>query len=329
MSIRFAIKNTAPKAIKEGNDIVRYTGVSEPFNRHSERFCKKIGVDGAGNPRLVFTTGLDEKLIPYYIWYSDEEKEVVKQEMRDLIQLIEDYYGKEVLESTNRFFWKDDRNVSRLSLKNENIDVFYDTSKPTHALLYLSIISGAFIDLVAPTKDWADRYQIPHYLALEADNSQYEDEDEITKSDAHGALTDIRKNHGKDALFILAWCLQYDTNGYGAYTYATSEKDLINYHIKYIDGKLVNKNKKNTAKLFLDYYEKWLGEKTRPLLYTEAYIKAGDYYSYIIQREKKYSTIEGTLLGNTIQDAVSTIMKGKLTPEYEKLREFVEKKWNE
>lgn len=329
MSIRFAIKNTMGKAIKEGNDIVRYTGVSEPFNRHSERYCRKIGVDGAGNPKIVFTTGLDEQKVSFYNWYSEEEKEIVRNEIKELSKVVESYYGKDVIEPTNRYFWKDNRDVNRLSLKNENIDVFYDTEKPVHALLYLSIISGAFIDLVAPTKDWAIRHQVPHYLALEADTNQYEDEDGITRSDAHGALSDIRKNHGKEALYILAWCLQYDTNGYGAYTYATSEKDLVTYHVKYINGELVSKNKRNTAKQFLDYYERWLGEKTRPLLYTEAYIKAAEYYSYIVQREKKYSTLEGSLLGNTIPDAVATIMKGKMTQEYEKLREFVEKKWNE
>lgn len=329
MSIKFAIKNTMGKAQKEGNVIVRFTGVSEPFNRHSERFCKKIGVDAAGNPKLVFTTGLDISKVTYFPWYNDEEKEIVRGEMKELIQIVTEYYGKEVVEPTNRFFWRDDRNINRLSLKNENIDVFFDTTKPVHALLYLSIISGAFIDLVAPTKDWADRHQVPHYIALESEGNIYEDEDEITKSDAHIALGDLKKNHGKEALFILAWCLQYETNGYGAYTYATSERDLVKYHISYIEGKLVSKKKRNAAKLFIEYYEKWLGEKTRPSLFTEAYVKAGDYFNFIVQRDKKYNTIDGTQLGNTIQEAVTAIMKPKLTQDYEKLRDLVENKWNQ
>lgn len=331
MSIKFSIKNTLAKAEKEGDTIVRYSGVSEPFNRHSERACKKVGVDGGGNPKLVFNTGLDEKQVQFYNWFNEEEKKVLLTTISELKPVIIDFYGgKDVIEPTNQFFWREDRNVNRLSLKNETIDTFFDTERPPHALLYLSILSGAFIDLVAPTKDWAERYQVPHYLALEVENNSYgDDEIDIKRSDAHAALGDLRKNHGKEALYILAWCLQYDTNGYGAYNNSTSERDLINYHIKYIDGKLVTKKKKNTAKTFLEYYEKWNGQQTRPLLYTEAYVKAGEYFNFINQREKKYVTVDGTILGNTINEAVSNLMKPKFNVDFEKLRDLVETKWRE
>lgn len=331
MSIRFSIKNTSAQAEKEGDLIVRYSGVSEPFNRHSERACKKVGVDGGGNAKLVFSTGLDDKQVQFYSWYNEDEKKVLLDTIKELKPIIQDYYGgADVIDSTNKFFWKDDRNINRLSLSNETVNAFFDTEKPAHALLYLSIVAGAFIDLVAPTKDWAERFQIPHYLALELENNSYGDEEEdIKRSDAHAALGDLRKNHGKEALYILAWCLQYDTNAFGAYNNSTPEKDLINYHIKYIDGKLVTKKKKNTAKMFLDYYEKWNAQQTRPLLYTEAYVKAGEYFNFINQREKKYVTVDGTILGNNVSEAVSNLMKPKFNVDFEKLRELVEKKWKE
>lgn len=330
MSIKFSIKNSVAKAEKEGNIIVRFSGTAEPFNRHSERSCKKVGVDGGGNPRLIFTTGLDETQVQFYNWYSPEEKKSVAEQVKELKPLIEDYYGKDSLEPSNRYFWKEDRDINRLSLSHETMDTFFDTEQPAHALLYLSIISGAFIDLVAPTRDWADRTQTPHYLALETENTDYGDEDEdIKKSDAHAALGDLRKNHGKESLYILAWCLQYDTNAFGAYRYSATEKDLVNYHIKYIDGKLQTKKKKNCPREFLSYYERWLGQQTRKALFTEAYIKAGEYYNFLVQRDKKYNTLDGTILGNNINDAVSAIMKPQNNKEYEKLRDLVESKWKE
>jgi hypothetical protein len=208
--------------------------------------------------------------------------------------------------------------------------VFFDTEKPAHALLYLSIISGAFIDLVAPTRDWAERFQVPHYMALELDEGLYgEEEEDITRSDAHAELGMLRKEFGKDALYILAWCLQYDTNAFGAYNYNTSEKDLINYHIKYIDGKLVTKRKKNMPKNFIEYAKKWRGQQTRQQLYVEAYIKAGEYFNFVTQREKKYVTSDGTILGNTVADAVKAIMQPKFSVDLEKLRGQVEGKWKE
>lgn len=327
MSTRFAIKNTMSSAEKEGDVIVRYSGVSEPFTRVSERKAEKIGVDKEGAPKLVFTTGMDEKQVKFFKWYSEDEQESVRKQIQDLKPLIIDFYGGEdVISSTNKFFWGENRDVSRLSLGIGNMDTFYDTQNPAHALLYLSIISGAFMDTVAPTRDWAERHQIPHYMALETDEN-LDEEDSITKSDAHAALSELRKEDSPEALFILAWCIQFDTNGFGGYLRSASLRDLVNYHIKYIDGKLVTKRKKNTPKVFLDYVSKWKGQQTRPALYAEAYVKAGVWFNLINQREKKFTTIDGTVLGNTPDEAVKTIMKPKFTQDLEKLREGVEAKW--
>jgi hypothetical protein len=329
MSIRFKIKNTASVAEKEGDLIVRFTGSSEPFFRSCERSADKVGVDGGGNPKLVFNTGLNTEKVQFFKWYnSEEQKEIVKQ-IKELKPLIADYYGGEdVIDQHNKFFWGETREVNRLSLSNDSVDVFFDTKNPSHALLYLSIISGAFMDLVAPTKDWAENRQIPHYLAIETDEINNVDDDIITKSDAHAALAELRKEQG-DALFILAWCLQYDTNAFGAYLRSTPLKDLINYHVNYIEGKLVTKRKKNMPKTFLEYAEKWKGQQTKPLLYVEAYIKAGEYYNLIQQKEKKYVTSEGTILGNTISEAVGNLMKPKFNQDLENLRSKIESKWKE
>lgn len=330
MNFRFTIKSTAGSAEKEGDVFVRYTGNQEPFRRVSERACTKIGVDGAGKGKLVFTTGMDEKVVQFYRWYNEEEKKSVVKQIKELKPLIRDYYGGEdVISETNKYFWgEENRDINRLSLSNDNMDVFYDTKNPVHALLYLSIISGAFIDTVAPTKEWAERSQIPHYLALETESNN-DEQDEITRSDAHGILRDLRKASDPEALFILAWCMQYDTNAFGAYNKSTTFNDLVNYHIKYIDGKIVTKKKRNTPKVFMEYAEKWGGQQTRPALYIEAYVKAGEYFSFVNQKEKKYVTMDGTILGNTISEAVETLQKPKFSSDLEKLRDQVEAKWKE
>ena len=329
MSIRFAIKNTMSKAEKEGDVFLRYTGVAEPFTRVSERMSTKIGETANGQLKLRYITGLNPVSIDYVPWYNKEEKESVKKQIKNLKPEIEKALGgADVLEETNTFFWGNDRTVSRLSLRHDDLDTFFDTKNEMHALLYLSIISGAFIDLVAPTRDWAERHQVPHYLALDTEES-YDEEDEITRSDAHAALSELRKEASTEALFILAWCIQYDTQAYGAHLKSTPMKDLVAYHIKYIDGKLVTKRKKNTPKVFIEYAEKWKGQQTRPALYVEAYVKAGEYFSFIQTKEKKYTTAEGTALGNTIEEAVANLQKPKFTQDFENLREKVEAKWAE
>lgn len=332
MSLKFAIRSTAGKSAREGESFIRFTGSAEPYSRGVEREARVVETDSIGNPtKWEFNTGLDDEKVEYYKWFSDEEKEVVKETIKNLRPKIEKYYGGAgVINPNNYSFWKKRADIAKFNVNFETIDIFYDTEKPEHALLYLSIIGGAFSDVIAPNKDWAELLQIPHFLALEIeDNRDYSEEEDITRSDAHGELAILRKEFGKDALYILAWCLQYDTNAFGAYTYNVSEKDLINYHIKYIDGKLVTKKKKNMPKTFIEYAEKWKGTQTRQLLYTEAYVKAGEYFNFISQREKKYVTFDGTILGNTVEQAVKALMSPKFNVDFETLRDKVEAKWKE
>lgn len=329
MSTRFVIKNTASKAEKEGDTFLRFTGVSEPFIHVSERKSEQIGVDSSGAPKLKFLTGLEENIVKFYTWYNEEEQKEVLKQIKELRPIIADYYGGEsAIAADNKYFWGENREVNRISISNEDVDQFFETTNPVHALLYLSIISGAFMEVVAPTKELAERNHSPHYLSLETDNT-YDDEDDITRSDAHSMLSELRKEADPEALFILAWCLQYDTSAFGGINRATPVKNLINTHIQFIDGKLQMKKKRNTPATFIEYAKRWQGQQTRPALYAEAYIKAGEYFNFVNQKDKKYVTIEGTALGNTIPDAVQTIMKNKYTQDLENLREKVEAKWKE
>lgn len=332
MSIRFAIKNTQQKA-EVGPDgvIERYSGVSEPFKRSCERGSRVTKVNEKQEPiAWKFTTGLDEEQVEFFDWYNDEEKKVLKDTIKDLGTTVEKFYGgKDVVDATNYSFWKAERDVNRLSLSNQEIDTFFDTKFASHALLYLSIASGAFIELVAPTKDWAERKEILHYMVLESENVE-EDDVNVTRSDAHAALADLRKNADPDALFILAWCTQYETRSFSAYTKSTPQRDLVNYHIQYIDGKLAQKGRKrDTAKVFIDYYNKWQGQQTRPLVITEAYVKAGEYFNLFRPGDKKFTTTNDAALGNTVDEVVKNIMKSKHTDDYEKLRDEVEAKWKQ
>lgn len=329
--MKFVIKNTQSKAEKEGDVLVRYSGVSEPFSRHSERDVRVLDVDEKQNPiKWKFTTGLDEKQVPYYKWYSDEDKAELIKSIKTLRKTIEDYYGgADAVSPNNFYFWKKNVEVAKLSLTHADVDIFFDTDKPLHALLYLSIAAGAFMDLVAPTREWAERHQILHYMALEKEANDFQDEEDIKRSEAHAALGELRKDYGRDALYILAWCIQYETATFAAYSNSTPDKDLINYHIMFIDGKINTKRKRNCPRIFVEYAEKWKGQKTRELLYVEAYVKAGEYYNYVSQRDKKYVTSDGTILGNTVTEAVDNLVDPKFSVDFQKLRKQVEDKWNE
>ena len=72
MSIKFAIRNTASKANKEGDAFIRYSGTGEPFSRNCERTSIATEMDAQGTPtKWVFTTGLDEKQVEFYKWFNE------------------------------------------------------------------------------------------------------------------------------------------------------------------------------------------------------------------------------------------------------------------
>lgn len=335
MNVRFAIKSVAGEATKEGDEFVRFSGISEPFREGCEREVRKTGELGEGATKQVFvnfTTGLDEELVEFYDWYTEEEKQQVIEFIKENKPRIAKFYGGlDTIKSDNKYFWTRNE-VSKLFVDNYTIGKIFDTKNPNHALLYLGIISGAFMSLVAPTKEWADRHPgINFYLALESESAITDSEVYVNKLQAQAALAELSKNSG-DGMFIVAWCTQYDSASYGAYSrVATPPSELIKYHSMFIDGQILAKKgkKRDCPKIFLDYANRWKGQQTKAAVMIEAYVKAGEYYGFINSNKKKYVTDEGTVLGNTISEAVSTLMKNTNAEELDRLREKVEKKWNE
>jgi hypothetical protein len=329
MSFKFVIMNSQPPAEKEGQEIVRFTGTAEPFIQSTERESTEVGVDAGGNPRIIYNTGLNRDKVDLYRWLNEDEKEALRKQMDELVPLITKTFGPTILAEDNQNFWgRRRKEINVIKVVNETEKIFFDTGNALHALLYLSIMSGAFMDVVAPTKAWAESHQLPHYLALETDAVNFDGDEDINRLDAAALLGELRKE-APEALLILAWCLLSETSSFGGVNKATSQKELLQSFAKYIDGKLVTKKKRNCSKVFIEYAEKWKSQVLRPSLYAEAYLKSGEYFAFINQREKKYTTASGTALGNTVQEAVDNLLKPKFSADLENLREAVEKKWTE
>lgn len=335
MNFKFAIKSVAGDAQREGDEVVRFSGISEPMHQGCEREVRKTGEIGSGRDLQTFVrfnTGLEPDMIEFYDWYSEAEKEALKEFIIENKPKISKFYGgDEVVKPENRYFWEK-KEVYKLFVDNYTVDKLFDTKNPSQCLMYLSIASGAFMSLVAPTKDWAERNPgIPFYLALEAEASTTDSESYVGKLQAQAALSGLSEDSG-DGMFIVAWCTQYDSASYGAYSRtATPRSELIKYHSMFIDGNIMGKKgkKRDCPKIFLDYANRWNGQQTKAAVMVEAYVKAGEYYGFINSAKKKYVTDEGTVLGNTIEECIKTLMQNKYSDDLDRLREKVEKKWNE
>lgn len=328
--MKFMIKSVAGRPEKEGDTFIRYTGNSEPFGRGDEMASEKIGVLPDGTPKLRFRTGLEENQIQYMGWFSTEQKEEHKKLLREYRPKIANFFGgNEVIENTNRYFWYEDKERNRIKVTNDTLDKVFDMKNIPHALFYFNVMGGAFLEVIAPTKQMAEEKGIQHYLVIDTDFQDDVVDDYVTKANAYSLLTELDRDGG-DALLFLGWVLQSNTKGFGAYTRSSSKNELLKYHAEFIEGKL-SKTKRNCPKDFITEATRWKeGGLLKNKLMMEAYLKAAEYYSYLnTNKENKYQLPSGTVLGNTILEAADTILKPKNVADSDALRNFVEAKWKE
>lgn len=328
--MRFMIKSLAGNPEKEGDTFIRYTGNSEPFARGDEMATTRIGVLPDGTPKLKFKTGLEMDQIQFYGWLSPEGKELHNKLLAEYLPIItEKFGGKDVIDSTNKFFWHEDNERNKIKITNETLTKVFDMKNVEYAMFYFNVMGGAFLEVVAPTKEMAQEKNIPHYLVLEGDYVDDIMDDYSLKGEAYSLLTDLKKTDG-DALLFLAWCLQTGTKSFGAYTRSSPQKDLLMYTAEFIEGKLT-KTKRNCPKDFIKYAEGWKeGGLVKNKIMMEAYLKSAEWYSYLnTNKENKYQLPSGLVIGVNMTEAVTTMLKPKNVNDSDALRNFVEAKWKE
>jgi hypothetical protein len=328
MNVRFQIKSTAKKAEMEGKEILNFSGESQAYRRKATRISEEIGLRPDGTKRVKFKTGLNPERVKYYWWFSEAERDEIKKQLEEALPQIEErFHGKDIIHDENIAFWKEQKEFYQIPITITTKDLYFDTNNVDHAVLYFGILGGAFIDTIAPTRDLAIEKRIPHYLVLEKDVEDEEFIDVNEKLKASANLFKLMEEGSEDALFILCWTALYNTRGFGSVLKSMPKKDKATYLNMFIEGQLVDKRKKNCAKTFNEYVERWNSPQLREKLYAEAYIKAGEQYALIVTKDRKYETIWGTSLGNTIDEAVEKITQKKFANDLKQLMEEVDKKW--
>ncbi len=328
MHFKFQIKSVAGKPEKEGDVIIRFTGQSEYINVNdilgSELITKQ------GKQVQKFKTGLDLQAVASNGLIASSEKENYKKQVESFRPFLNDYFGEDELDPTNTFFWKDPEN-GRLKISTMDMDKFYDTRNAKHALLYFNIMGGGFVDTVAPSKEYAERFRIPFFMETEDEFISEDGDSYMTKAQAFSLLRELSETADNQALLYLGWVLHSDSEGFGSYTYSTPKSELFKMHAEFIEGKLKFKRKRQAPTKFIATAETWKEAKTgRPRIITEAYLKAAQIYSYInSDKDGKLSLPSGLVLGLSVDSGVNILLQPKNTNEYEELRNYIEKKWSE
>lgn len=327
MHFKFQIKTVATKPEREGEYIVRFTGQSEYININDVIGSTLITKNGKQIQK--FKTGLDKQEVTSNGFIGSSEKENFRKQIDSFLPFLQEHYGEEI-DSTNTFFWSDPEN-GRLKISNLDLDRFYDTRNPKHALLYFNIMGGGFADTVGPSKEYSEKFRIPFYIETEHEFISEDGEGYMKKAEAFSLLNELANTSDNQALLYLGWVLHSDSNGFGAYSLSTPKSELFKMHGEFIEGKLTIKRKKSAPGKFVEVANSWKETKIgRPRIIVEAYLKAAQVYSYLnTDKEGKYSLPSGLQLGLSIDNAVDTLLKPKNTKDFEELRDFIEKKWAE
>lgn len=328
MYFKFQIKPVAERAEKEGEYIIRFTGMSEYSNVNDVLASTLVRRDGRQVQK--YKTGLEVDDVGSNGLIPQSEKENFKKQIENYREVLAETFGREELDPTNTFFWSNPDN-GRLKITNNDLENFYDTQNPQHALLYFNIMGGGYIDSVAPSREIAEMYRIPYYIETEKEYVSPEGEDYMKKATAFGILNELANTSDNQALLYLGWVLHADSKGFGGYNLSIPKSELFKMHAEFIDGKLTFARKRDTPGKFAEAAASWKNAKTgRPRIMTEAYVRAAQHFSYInTDRDGRLSLPSGLQLGFSNDSAVDALLLPKNTKEYEELRDFIEKKWAE
>jgi hypothetical protein len=317
------------KPEKEGDTIVRFSGLSEHLNV-SDVLASTTFISN-GIRKTKFKTGLEEVDVKFNSLLTELQKPDFIKQIQEFKPLLAEFYeGTDRIDATNIDFWKDP-DVGRFKITNSDLSKFYDTKNPKHALLYFNIMGGGYIDTIAPTKEIAELSRVNFYIETESETQDDLADDYVSKAKAFALLTELASKADNEALLYLGWILHADTKGFGSYNRSTPKGELFKMHGEFIEGKLSNKGKRNCPATFSEAAEKWNDAKIgRPRLITEAYLKAADRLAYLnSDKEGKYTLPSGLQLGLNYVESVDVLLKPKNTKDFEELRTYVENKWSE
>jgi len=319
MSKKFAIRSNRPLQQKQGDNIIFGTGTEIPFSQKLTPFTRKIGRDHDGD-LFEYQTGLEEKHINNSPLYNAEEKAVLIKELKeDLKEILKTFY-KEEIDSRNNYFWKD--RVDFI-FNNQTLESFFDTKTTDHFFLYWKIKSGAYAEGIAPTYEIAQQHGIPYYLTPLEEQAERETEEVGFKGKAYAALEEMSEKKNTEDLLWLSWILLEASAGYSK---STPKATLYKALFEFIEGKRVKKAKKLCAKQFTEAVTLLKTDRTRAI--AKAVVKAGDWFALIFTNKEGKLQIrkDNTILGETVEEAVETLLKPTNQEILEELRIEIEDK---
>lgn len=278
-----------------------------------------------------YITGLNEFAPEVKVLDSDEQEAKIKQ-IRIIVAQLEKELAANVVDPNDDQFWnkikllKPDNNDfwDKVKIRCGNEPVFLEPEKDPYDLIRLYAIDAGGFSIVAKSLEEARRMSVPpkFYLDRLEETASLQTEVKKLRNKALGELEKLfNKNQNK--LFYVAKVL--DPNS-AQYKKSTPNDIVYDNMDKYINGELVDKDKRKTGERFLD-----TAGLDMESLKIRAIIKDSGYFKFISPKSDGfiYHLKTGTMMGRNPSD-VAEFLKNPLNEEILiDLTKAVEKYWNQ
>jgi hypothetical protein len=278
-----------------------------------------------------YLTGLNE-FAPELLDLDPEEREAKIRNIRETVSHLEKVLASNVVKPEDAEFWNKVRLLKpdnaefwdKIEIKAGNDPLFLDPEKDPYDLIKLYAIEAGGFSIVARSLEHARQQPTPPKFYLDKLEETASANTEVKKL-RNKAAAELQKLFDKNTnkLFYVAKVL--DPNS-AQYKKSTPNDIVYDNMDKYINGELVDKDKKKTAARFLE-----VANLDMESLKIRAIVKDANFYRFIATKADGfiYHMEKQLMMGRTPTD-VAEFLKNPLNEEaLVDLTKKVEKYWNQ
>ena len=283
------------------------------------------------NGIVRYITGLNE-FAPDVKGLPAEDQEAKIKQIRAVVAQLEKELAANVVDPTDENFWnkiklmKPDNSAfwDKIKIRCGNEPTYLEPDKDPYDLIRLYAIEAGGFSIVAKSLEEARRMPVPPKFYLDKLEETASVQTEVKKL-RNKALSELQKLFDKNQNKLLYVAKVLDPNS-AQYKKSTPNDIVYDNMDKYINGDLVEKDKRKTAQRFLD-----VATLDMETLKIRAIVKDCTYYKFIATKADGfiYHMETTTMLGRTPSDCVE-YLKNPLNEEIlVDLTKKVEKYWNQ
>lgn len=260
-----------------------------------------------------------------------EEQEAKVKQIRIIIAQLEKELAANVVDPKDEMFWNKLRLLKpdnfefwdKIKIRCGNEPVYLEPDKDPYDLIRLYAIEAGGFSIIAKSLEEARRMSVPPKFYLDKLEETASIQTEVKKL-RNKALAELQKLFDKNQNKLLYVAKVLDPNS-AQYRKSTPNDVIYDNMDKYINGDLVEKDKRKTAQRFMD-----AATMDMESLKIRAMVKDSTYYKFIATKSDGfiYHMETGTMLGRTPSD-IAEYLRNPLNEEILiNLTKKVEKYWN-